>query len=468
MLRFRIYILIQFFLAAAYAQNQQGLQVSNYSGTTGLGYNPSSFQAGSLKWDVTILSGGVFAETDYIYLKNTSLIALFGTDKPFVNFDEEGANTSANFIYYQFRDAQSEMANSISAFAGSPAFALRLNKHFSIGFYAKMRQGFSANNLDPQLTQPSISDWLVNETRSIQPTKLTAMLWSEYALNLAYGYAKGNKVFSYGINAKFLNGHQALFVNSPNPLDLTKPSDDLETPPTEMQYGFTYFDEQFNLNSNGQGFGLDLGFAIQDREYFKETGTWKFALAVADLGFINFKNNSEQHLINTDQVTTIPDNTFDQANNLREFSRELSNALSGDPNTSYQSSRFTMFTPAALNLSVDYHLSKHLFANLNVSRRLVFNSKQLEKENIAVTSLRYETRFLELGVPLTLYNDRDLRAGAWVRIGPLVIGSDNIAPWFIKQNQLSGADFYFTLRINSWGGSLKGIFKKGGVEECYW
>lgn len=467
MLRFRIYILIQLFLVAAYAQNQQGLQVSNYSGTTGLGYNPSSFQAGSLKWDVTILSGGAFAETDYIYLKNTSLLEVLGTDKPFVNFDEEGSNNS-NFIYYQFRDAQSEMANSISAFAGSPAFAIRLNKHFSIGFYAKMRQGFSANDLDPQLSQPSISNWLVDETISVQPTQFSAMLWSEYALNLAYGYAKGDKVFSYGINVKFLNGHQALFVNSPNTLDLTKLSDDLETPPAEVQYGFTYFDEQFDLNSNGRGFGLDLGFAIQDREYFKETGTWKLALAVADLGFINFKNNSEQHLIKTDQVATIPNNTFDQANNLREFSRELSNALTRDPNTTYQGSNFTMLTPAALNLSVDYHLAKHLFANLNLSRRLVLNSKQLEKENIAVTSLRYETRFLEFGVPLTLYNDRDLSAGAWLRVGLLVVGSDNLAPWFIKQNQLSGADIYFALRINNWSGSLKGLFKNKGAESCYW
>lgn len=452
----------------AYAQNQQGLQVSNYSGTTGLGYNPSSFQASPLKWDFTILSGGVFVETDYIFLKNTSLLEILNTNKPFVNFDEEGSGNSSDFIYYQFRDAQRNMANSISAFAGSPTFATRINKNFSIGFYAKLREAFSANHLDPQLSEPSISDWLVNEPRTIQPSRLTAMLWSEYALNLAYGHTRGDKIFSYGINAKFLMGHQAMFINSPNPLDLTKLSDDMETAPTEVQYGFTYFDEQFNLNNNGQGLGVDIGFTIQDKKYFDETGTWKFAMAVADLGFVNFKNNSESHKISTDQVTTIPNNSFEQANSLREFSRELSNAVTGDPNTTFQGSRFTIFTPAALNLSVDYHLAKYLFANLNVSRRIVLNPKELQKENIAVTSLRYETRFIGFGVPLTLYNDRDLRAGAWVRIGPLVIGSDNLAPWFIKQDQLSGADVYFALRINNWNTSLKNMFRNDRVEQCYW
>lgn len=452
----------------AYAQNQQGLQVSNYSGTTGLSYNPSSFQASPLKWDFTILSGGVFVEADYIFLKNTSLLEILNTNKPFVNFDEEGPNNSDDFIYYQFRDAQINMANSISAFVGSPAFATRINKNFSIGFYAKLREGFSANHLDPQLSEPSISDWLVNETRTIQPTRLTAMLWSEYALNLAYGHSRGDKIFSYGVNAKFLMGHQALLMNSPSTLDLTKLSDDMETAPAEVLYGFTYFDEQFNLNNNGQGLGIDIGFTIQDKKYFEETGTWKFAMAVADVGFVNFKNNSEYHKISTDQVTTIPNNSFEQATSLREFSRELSKAVTGDPNTTFQGSRFTIFTPAALNLSVDYHLAKYLFANLNVSRRIVLNPKEIEKENIAVTSLRYETRFLEVGVPLTLYNDRDLRAGAWVRIGPLVIGSDNLAPWFIKQDQLSGADVYFALRINNWNTSLKNMFRNDRVEQCYW
>lgn len=466
--RFRIYILIQFFLVAAYAQNQQGLQVSNYSGTTGLGYNPSSFQASTLKWDFTILSGGVFVETDYIYLKNTSLKEVLNTDKPFTNFDVENAGNAADFIYYQFNDARINMDNSISAFAGSPAFATRLNKHFSVGFYAKVRQAISANDLDKQSSEPGISAWRTPETRNIQPTRFTAMLWTEYAANLAYGFSKGDKVFSYGINAKVLIGNQAMFVNSPSTVSLTKLPDEMATAPSEVEYGFTYFDEDFNLNKNGTGFGLDFGFTVQDKDYFAETRTWKIAVAMADLGFVNFKNNSEQHRVSTDQFAAIPSNTFEQASSLREFSRELSTALTGDPEAIFQDSKFTIFTPAALNVSVDYHLSKFLFLNLNLSRRFIIHPQQLQKENIAVSSIRYETRFFEVGLPVTLYNDRDLRAGAWIRVGPLVVGSDNIAPWFIEQNQLSGADIYFALRINNWNTSLKDLFKNDQVEQCYW
>ena len=96
------------------------------------------------------------------------------------------------------------------------------------------------------------------------------------------------------------------------------------------------------------------------------------------------------------------------------------------------------------------------------------SSKQIEKENIVVTSIRYETRFFELGLPFTLYNDNDLRLGLWVRIGPIIIGSDNFAPIFIEQNQLSGADIYFAIRINNLNTNLKNNKNRSQKERCYW
>ena len=114
------------------------------------------------------------------------------------------------------------------------------------------------------------------------------------------------------------------------------------------------------------------------------------------------------------------------------------------------------------------HLTKHVFANLHLSRRFIISPKQIEKENIVVTSIRYETRFFELGLPFTLYNDNDLRLGLWVRIGPIIIGSDNFAPIFIEQNQLSGADIYFAIRINNLNTNLKNNKNRSQKERCYW
>ena len=85
-----------------------------------------------------------------------------------------------------------------------------------------------------------------------------------------------------------------------------------------------------------------------------------------------------------------------------------------------------------------------------------------------MTSIRYETSFFEFGLPATLYNDKDLRLGAWVRIGPIVLGSDNIAPIFIEQNQLSGADIYFAIRINDLTMDFKSKQKNSTKERCYW
>ena len=442
--------------------------MSNYSGTTSLGYNPSSFHASQLNWDFTLISGGTFAETDYIFLKNTSLIELMKTDKPLVNFNAENGVSSSNAIYYQFNDAKKNMQNSNNAFIGSPAYTKRLNKNISVGIYAKVRQALSANQLDFDLSEPGVANWQIPDTKTIKPTRATGMVWTEYAANFAYGFKSGNKIFSYGINAKVLVGNQAVFINSPNTVLITKLDSNLGTAPSTLEYGFTYMDEQFNLKNNGNGFGLDIGFTIKDKDYLSENNTWRVSLAIADLGFVNFKWNSEYHKISTTQFNAIPENTFDQTTSIREFSRDLSNALTGNPEATFNGPRFTIYTPTAINFGLDYHFAKNLFANLHLSRRFIHNPKQIEKENIIVASIRYETRFFELGLPATLYNDKDLRLGAWLRIGPLIIGSDNFAPIFIEQNQLSGADIYFAIRINDLTTDFKSKQKISTKERCYW
>lgn len=450
------------------AQNQLGLYLGNYSGTNGLGYNPSSFNASKLRWDFTLISGGTFAETDYIFIQNTSLVKLMTTAKPLVNFNTENKGSGSNEIYYQFNDAKRNMQNSNNAFVGSPAYTKKLNRNISVGFYAKVRQALSANQIDQQLSEPSLTRWQIADVKNLKPTRTTGMVWSEYAANFAYGFKNGSKIYSYGINAKVLVGNQAIFINSPNTATLTKLDSSLGVDASALEYGFTYVDENFNIKNNGNGFGVDIGLTIQDKNYLDEINTWKLSLAVSDLGFVNFKWNSEYHKINTTQFNTIPDSTFAQTTSIREFSRELSNVLTSNPNATNKGPRFTIYTPTAINFSLDYHLAKNLFANLHLSRRFIHNPRQIEKENVIVTSIRYETRFLEFGLPATLYNDKDLRLGAWVRIGPVVIGSDNFAPIFIEQNQLSGADIYFALRINDLSLDFKSKQKNSTKERCYW
>lgn len=468
MLRFQFLLIAICIWIFSTAQNQLGLQLSNYSGTTGLGYNPSSFNASQLKWDFTLISGGTFVETDYVFIKNTSLKELMTTEKPLVNFNTENRGSGANEIYYQFTDAKQNMQNSNNTFVGSPAYAKRLNRNISVGFYAKVRQAFSSNQLDFQLSEPSVTSWQIPDIKNIKPTRTTGMVWTEYAANFAYGFKKGNKIFSYGINAKVLVGNQAVFIHSPNTVSLTKLDSNLGTAPSTLEYGFTYLDESFNLKNNGNGFGVDIGFTIQDKDYFEEKNTWRVSLAISDFGFVNYKWNSEYHKINTEQFTNIPDNTFAQTTSIREFSEDLSHVLTGNPKATYNGPRFTIYTPSAINFGLDYHLAKNLFANLHLSRRFIHNPRQIEKENILVTSIRYETPFFEFGLPATLYNDKDLRLGVWVRIGPIVLGSDNIAPIFIEQNQLSGADIYFAIRINDLTMDFKARQKNSTKERCYW
>lgn len=450
------------------SQNQLGLHLSNYGGTTGLAYNPSSFHFGPLAWDAHILSGGTFAETDYAYFQNTHVLELLRGDKPIVKADQDFSASSNSRITYRFNPATRNMHNSTNAFLGSPAFAKRQNRNFSWGVFYRLRQAFSANQLDLELSEPSVNAWQIPETRIIKPTRTTGMVWSEIAVNAAYGKRVKNKKLSVGVNTKILVGHQGLFLHSPNEVQLTKLDSNLLAEPSDLKYVFTNVDEQFNLKNNGNGAALDFGITIQDTDYFTKPRTFRLSISVLDLGFVNFKWNSEYHEINTIQNSVIPENTFNSSTSIKTFSRGLSQVLTRNPNATYNGPRFTIFTPASLNISLDYHLAKHFFVNTFFSRRFIFHPQQIEKENIVVTSLRYETPFFEVGSPLTLYNDQDLRAGFWFRIGFITVGSDNFLPLFVEQRQLSGADIYFALRINNLSQNLFKRQKPSQKEQCFW
>ena len=60
-------------------------------------------------------------------------------------------------------------------------------------------------------------------------------------------------------------------------------------------------------------------------------------------------------------------------------------------------------------------------------------------------SARYETKYLGVGVPVTLHNYTTPQIGLSFRLANLTIGSDNILPFFIKQD-VNAADIYFSLK----------------------
>ena len=120
-----------------------------------------------------------------------------------------------------------------------------------------------------------------------------------------------------------------------------------------------------------------------------------------------------------------------------------------------------MRLPAALSVQVDRALPKNFYISALAVRRIKFKAPGVDRANILAITPRYERRWFEVATPVVLYDDKDLRLGASIKLAFLTIGSDNVLSIFRKHN-FSGSDIYVALKLNPFlNRSKSGSGKKG-------
>jgi len=100
--------------------------------------------------------------------------------------------------------------------------------------------------------------------------------------------------------------------------------------------------------------------------------------------------------------------------------------------------------PTTLNFQFDYNVFKNLYVGVNWSQDLRGKLiSGIRKPSYFMLIPRFESKLIEVSMPIGLMNDyRTPRIGAFVRIGPVFVGSDNLIGQ-IRSNSYYGADFYF-------------------------
>ncbi len=463
--------LLRWFLLAVisssnlFAQEQLGFHTGNYSGIGGAIYNPASFQSGALNWDLLIISAGAFAETDYVFIRDATVIDLFTNDLYRINpSSDNNPNLLPGEKGYIFTNGDRRMNNSTNAFIGFPSIAVRLNPKLSIGLFSRTRQAFSANNVDAFWSYPKLEVWNYGEKRTSDPIWLSTMLWTEVGLNLARQLKVNTDQLSVGINAKFLVGHESVFAFVPNSVDVTFNPQDYTVNTPVAYYGFTDFENGTNFTTKGTGLAFDLGVVYQIPD--EESGySWQFSASINDIGWLKFGDDAQYHVVESSQSETINRAAMATVTWIDEFTANVSKDVYGNPATSLRSNEYTIFLPTSMSFSVDHRVRKNVFAQASFTRRIVLHPHQLQRDNIWAMSVRYETKFFEVGIPAVLFDDHKPRIGTWLRLGPLTIGSDHVLTWFVPQNRLSGSDIYFSLRLNE---SFFKSRKPKNPDECYW
>jgi hypothetical protein len=150
---------------------------------------------------------------------------------------------------------------------------------------------------------------------------------------------------------------------------------------------------------------------------------------------------------------------------IHQFLDTLSYKFYGDTTSAWAGDKFTLWLPAAFSAQFDYHIRDSWYINASLVYGFpIAKAAVMRPAELSITP-RYETRWFEASMPVSLYNWQLTRVGLAVRIYCLTVGTDKLGGFF-HLNDFTGLDVYFSLKLffNKGNCRIKGPENCGGVE----
>ncbi len=441
----------------AFSQEQLGLRLTNYSGINATMLNPA-FNVGSpLRWDVNIIAAGVFAENNYIYIKDANLFKVLSNRTGFSYAGNNNSETPAatEGLQYDFTTGDRKKEALVNAFVTGPSAMFHIKEH-TFGIFFNARAVTSTNHVPSSLGYYDLDALQTGDVPHVEPFRAAGMAWSEIGLN--YGrniISKKRHLLNGGITFKLLQGYEAAYFENHEATNITIEQDYMTYDQAHVTFGTStgaigYGDaaQPYNFKMRGFGGAVDIGavYMITSKSK-KRPYDWKMGVSLLDIGKIKFTKDAQAHEIDSDAPFDFIQGQYPGVENFADVYRVLSTQSLDDPNISLTDDNFSVWTPAAITVFAERSLSNHFFINALMVRRLSFLGAMPERDNIWAITPRFESRWFEASLPLVLYNDRDFRLGTAVRLGPLTVGTDNIISWFGSQD-FTGSDVYVALKLN--------------------
>ena len=452
-----VFILLAVLVLPLQGQEQLGMRLSNYSGVNGMLFNPAHNLTSGMPWDVNLVSAYGFVENNYMFIENASIpeVLRYREDPTWIPaFDAENPNNlePGEFII-DFRDNGRRRYADVHSGITGPSFMVNLPSGHTFGFFTGLRFAATAQNIPNVLSYYKYDGKPFYLPFNIDPFESALLGWGEIGLN--YGLklpTNRDGVFGFGLNLKFLQGLEGAYFESLLPVDLTKlPGDTITSNVASLRYGYTNSNTDggdFSPAFNGIGIGVDLGIVYAQGEV-GDTYQWKFGASILDVGGIRFNKNAQRHqtVINKDVFVPSAEYEFNGITSLDTVVWQFSEDALGNQNASFAGSDFQIFLPTALSLQFDYAFTEQIFVNATLVQRIPVPGIAPQRSNILALTPRFEHRWFEASLPISFYNYGHLRVGLAARLGPLILGVDNLAGYFGEVEELSGGDLYLGLKV---------------------
>ena len=462
------------------AQNNLTFSNDNYSGINAAVSSPTQPFFNSNPWDVNLISADIFLQNDYAYISKQSLLGLSNTTIKVANPKKNitGENTANVLDFYNKEKVNLLIASDVLG----PSFSMTANireKKYVFGLFSRLRTQSSFLDFDNYLRygnqrvfQPS--DYKMN------PFSTNLMNWNDIGLNASMSiFSESDKKWILGVNLKYEIGLDAEKDKKKKNIELSSSEPAVgENPDHRNIYASNYnikasyitnynFETKtYEYKQNGSGLGLDLGIAMVDKDPREEEYDSKFSFNMMDLGFVNFKQGIN-HIFNNGNTIWLQNNpnlenvSFES---LDQYMKLLSQEAYGNENASFEGYGFKIGLPTSININYSQRIKEHHFVNINWIQRVPVFENSLKRNNLLNVNYSIQKEAIGYGVSTTLSEYKNIQFGGYLRLGPMILGSENIFPILFKHDHLHAANIYLALKFYPFWDNA---FKRHRRKNCH-
>jgi len=433
---------------AVRTQENFGSLSSNYRPTNSVFINPSSMLDSKTWLDINLVGAGVFGMNNLASLDGTNYSRILRTQ----TFPEDVEYHQGKRKYHAYNRnfiqgpaavwSQGDHAAGLSFGARSFTDARGITNY--MGLFIE----YGVQEYDPQH----------GIDYSLKKVRINTINFGEIKGSYAYTFLKKKRdMLMVGISiSKFIS----LYGSAANVRQFDfNVQNDTTASVFDLQAG-TMFMEEANIYGRG-GMGLDIGFTYQRmlREaatYFpnsKRMGCrtvpylYKVGFSIMDIGAVKFDEDAGTFIGYDFQGYTwqqYADQEFNEDNPADLFLSQQSN-----PDESFIKKKFSIKLPTFVSLQADYNIwASRVYANLTWVQGLGHgkNTFGVRRANSIALTPRFESRFFDFALPISLYEYRHPQIGISLRFWFLTIGTDKLLSWIAKTD-VYGGDIYAHVKI---------------------
>ncbi len=451
----------------AEGQSMYGLVLDNYAGVNSVQLNPSAMRNSKTWLDIQFVGVGGFLQNNYLYQQKS--------DYKFSHFFQSGYEWPTHYegygsevrIFEHYGTMKPKSAY-IDTRVNGPGAMLIWGKH-AFAITSAIRNIISAHQMPYELANFIYLGLNYRPQQKInyqdnRPFSVAQMAWAEVGLSYAYEvYGGGFSRIDAGLSVKRLFGYTGTYAAVDN-INYTVIDDStLQINNLKAEMGLSwpidYSSDQVSGATafRGGGWGVDLGVTYtrlikpHQNEYFTrlcaqhyEDYLYRLGVSLIDVGGIRFNTNAQKLSVDNrssywESLTRIKFRSIDHILDT------ISYKFYGDTNSARVADKFTLWLPSALSVQFDYHLTKFTYVNASFIFPVSFAKASVSRPAELTITPRYESGWLEVSLPVSLYDWYLPRVGLAVRAYGFTIGCDKLGGFF-NFSDFTGLDVYFSIK----------------------